>query len=155
MDSVEVPGYPRYHILSAKGDYVQVRSFCKNPDGKLLQPCIFNGAFGFKLWNEEGGKVFTFAQLKTIVERFKLKKVREEMNTTYPAKFGSVQTGDWIVGSLDKASGNFSTSAIPARHVSEAAAKQEAARLSTVNKGKKFVVLKVAAIASAVDVSWE
>jgi hypothetical protein len=109
----------------------------------------------FKLYDNGVGTVLSVAQIRAKVERVKLKRIREEMN--YGAKnsvAGALQRGDWIVGSLNKATGAFSTSNLPARHLTQTSAKQEAARLAAIDKSKKYVVLNVEAIASVEDVVW-
>lgn len=65
-----------------------------------------------------------------------------------------MQSGKYIVGSIDKNTGRFSASATPKEHMSLTVAKGEAARLAQENADKDFVVLKVEAIASVAKISW-
>ena len=65
-----------------------------------------------------------------------------------------MQSGKYIVGSVDKNTGRFSASATPKEHMSLTIAKGEAARLAQENADKDFVVLKVEAIASVAKISW-
>lgn len=161
MDSEKfpIPGYGKYELeVFADGSY-QVISHHKEPAGKPLSPGRVKADAGhepcYNLYEGGSGTLLTAAQIRGKVERVKLKRMREEMNYgTRNSVAGIVATGDYIVGSIRKSDGAFSTSASPAKHLSLMSAKQEAARLAAIDKSKKYVVLKAEAIASVEEVSW-
>lgn len=65
-----------------------------------------------------------------------------------------MESGKYIVASIDKNTGRFSASATPKLHPSFTVAKGEAARLAQENADKDFVVLKVETIASVAQIVW-
>lgn len=147
-DLFVVPGYPNYKIKD-DGSTVKVVSYAISPYGRDLTRAYEDGSYGYRLSKNGVSKFFSVAALKQFVKEAKGKTVNRNSVS------GVVKTGDWIVGSIDKQSGKFSTSAMPAKHPTEASAKSEAARLAEINKGSKYVVLNVKAIASVEQVSWE
>lgn len=67
-----------------------------------------------------------------------------------------LKRGEHIVGSIDKQTGSLSFSTNPSNHgTSLQKALAEAKRLAAIETGKKFVVVEVKAIASAVDIVVE
>jgi hypothetical protein len=135
-------------------DTLHVVSFYKDKDGRLLTPFRHEGFLGYHLWAGGSRTFFSTEKLRAIVERNKLKRMREEMYSKTSIS-GVVKTGDYIVGSINKQTGAFSTSSAPARHLSLASAKQEAARLAGIDKSKRYVVMKMEAIASVEEVVWQ
>jgi hypothetical protein len=68
---------------------------------------------------------------------------------------GKMVKGNFIVGSVNKMSGAFSTSANPYQHETYRAAAIEAEKLSRQNPEKKFVVLKIKGTVSTATTVWE
>lgn len=88
-----------------------------------------------------------------VPRQFKLKEdtMYEEMKRALRLK-----RGEHIVGSIDKQTGSLSFSTNPSNHgTSFHKALAEAKRLAAIETGKKFVVVEVKAIASAVDIVVE
>lgn len=149
-----IKGFPAYHLET---DTLKVISYHKSLLGKY-RSMEFNdrGQHGYTLYNDGHKEWFSLEKLRGVVELHKLKGMVQNMNTGARASVGGpVKAGYWIVGSLSKASNTFSASANPALHTSLTNAKTEAARLAAADKTKKFVVLKVEALATVADVSWE
>lgn len=82
--------------------------------------------------------------------RYKEESMYEEMKRALKLK-----RGEYIVGSVDKKTGTLSFSTNPSKHFSFQKALEEAKRLAGIETGKKFVVVEVKAIASAVDIVVE
>lgn len=153
MGFLDILGYPKYLLNPTN---MAVLSFHVFREGKYLQMTVDKDRNpGYKLYNDGISKFYSIQELNTIVERNKLRKIREEMNTTKTSVSGALQTGDWMIGSITKATGVFSAAQGPARHLNEYSARKEAERLAGIDKSKKFVVLKVAGIASVSDINWE
>ncbi len=113
---------------------------------KRLQKNSYHDS-GFQL-STNGKRKFLFIEeiQKLIDKHTKNKEVK--MNTT-------TMKNRYIIGSVNKINGLFSTTSNPALHETFNIAKAEAARLANLDKDKKFVVLKVEAIASIQEVVWE
>jgi hypothetical protein len=159
MDSDKYPiyGFPQYEISVGKSlDDIEVISYHYSRAGKIRKHNIDDQyRIGYRLYNNGKTKFITVDELKRIVnvERAKAAvRVNSPMKTSVG---GVVQTGDWIVGSITKIGGMFSMSSAPARHPTKDSAKAEAARLAAIDKQKKFVVMKIEAMASTQDVNWE
>lgn len=73
-------------------------------------------------------------------------KKREEHN---------MKTGNYIIGSITKSNGRFSTTEYPATHSTRPEAVREAERLAKIAPEKKFVVLSIDGIVHFNDVVWE
>lgn len=145
---VDIPGFPRYKLRPSD---MNVISYCQVPSGYTLK--VQNngyGALGYRMWADGKDKFFTLNDLLVIVERDKLMKEVSKMNAG-----GTVKSGEYIVGSINKSTKELSTSQFPARHSTLLEAKNEAGRLANLHKERKFVVLKVEAIASVENVTWE
>jgi hypothetical protein len=144
-----IPGFPMYSLEVNANGTANVISRHKDPLGRLLKPCSYNGiTSAYKLYEKGSPRVFTMPELRSVVEREKLKSLRNAINGE------SMQSGQYIVGSIHKNNGTFSASPNPAVHLSISAAKAEAARLAGISKEKKFVVLKLEGIASVEEVVW-
>jgi hypothetical protein len=152
-----IPGYGKYELKEYDDGSYEVISYYKEAKGKPLTPGRGkSGETYFKLYENGTGTILTGVQIRAKVERVKLKRIREEMNYTARNSIpGVIATGDYIVGSINKQTGAFSTSNLPAKHLTQTSAKQEAARLAGIDKSKKYVVLNVAAIASVEEVVWQ
>lgn len=144
---IPIPDFPKYKVRLSD---LKVLSYHIYPQGYgIAQQTNKFREKGYRLWDNGESCFFSVDDIREVVDRHKLKG--SKLNKL---KLG-VQTGEWIVGSVDKTTGSFSTNSAPARHASEGLAKAEAARLAGLFKDKKFVVLKVVAIASATEINWE
>lgn len=85
--------------------------------------------------------------LLCIVENFKLKE--EVMNGN------EIKRGNFIIGSINKQTGELSFAKQPKIHTYQGAAIAEAKRLATECPQKKFVVVEVKAVARTTDVVVE
>lgn len=153
---IPIKGFPMYRLVM---DTLKIVSFHKDPINGKYRSLEMNDRcqYGYHLYNNGKKKFFTLDMLKGEVELFKLKELMNAMwpDTKKTSTSGVVATGDWIVGSINKNSGVFSTTSTPAKHLTRESARTEAARLASLDKTKKFVVLKIDSIASANEINWE
>lgn len=62
---------------------------------------------------------------------------------------------NYIIGSINKTTGDFSISARPKIHDTLEDAKFEASRLASLDSSKKFVIFKIAEICYAKEIIWD
>ena len=106
----------------------------------------------------KGGYRVSIGGIQQYITKDFLKNLSKDKMTSIHNTFtadGSQWHGKYIIGSLNKKTGEFSTRPNPARQNTLASAQREAERLAKVDTDKKFVVLRVEGIASVADVIWE
>lgn len=153
-DTIAVPGFPMYELQK---DDLKILSFHKCSSGRYRSlECTDTGLMGYTLYNNGKRKFFSMNDLIAIIELDKIKNVLvKKGNKMVQAKVGVPMKGDYVIGSLSKMNGGLSFSEFPAKHMTLDQAKTEATRLATTHKDRKFIIMKVEAIASTTDVVWE
>lgn len=149
----DIPGWPPYKVRSSD---LQVLSFHSQKSGYALQLCKRNETYnrredGYSLYYQGDRGYVTVSELRNIVEVNQRKKEMPQ----YASARGGLKSGDLIIGSYTKDSKAVSFSPNPMVQDNLASAKVEAARLASLEKSKKFVVVRVEAVASAADINWE
>lgn len=147
---IPVPRYEKYlfcpevdHLYSTK------MAQCEFYPLQRIEPTQWNDHFdGWNITNNGDRAKLSIDYLR----KLKPKEETMSMIPNTPSTNAADFKGKFLVGSINKTTGQVSFSAHPARQPNREVAKAEAARLAAVEKGKMFAVVQVLDIASVQDV---
>lgn len=147
---IKIPGYPSYTY-----DLKEERVY-SNKQGKNNYPLKWRnvgGILSVKLYNDTClGIAHEYTKFKI---RMMIENVINEAKTQFKEGKSDIMSKGFIVGSIDKKTGNWSISASPRIHTTRPSADSEAERLARGATNKKFVVLDVKGVCAVAELSWE
>jgi hypothetical protein len=164
---IDIPCFPKYKLDT---NTMKVISYQKDDEGKYLvqvrmqhaythpyqYSMSYNDMYGYTLYNELGKKYFSLTYFYNLAGQHHNKLINNTPRVRVKVNEDSImKINEYIIGSISKVSGMFSTAATPMIYANVELAKIEAERLAIKDHTKKYVVLKVEGIAKVASTVWE
>lgn len=145
MSRHRIPGYPAYVYDTEKEEVISYKAGLDQP--KTLKWRNVKGQLSVKLYDSSG------LGIGTEMSKFKIRfSIQEAIDAKQKEK--SMKRGKFIVGSIEKSTGNVSFSKKPKEHDFQVDAAKEAERLAIIDTNKSYVVAEIKGVVSVSGVSW-